>query len=499
MSHKKNSLICVGGYGGELLRLPFVAGYFSDLERKMKVSKPNMHTCFIQNPFYHRIRNGVETVSSEILQQSVFFDSSTVVVAHSRGALETWIAILKYPYLLKSENLLSVQLMSMPMGGSPLASLFAGLLKSFLPKPLLKPLLELGLSSRRKNYLNDIYENLSPSDKSLINEKVRFHSASCEKAQLPWFLKPFNKWFTENYGENDGLIQRSSQECIPFPVKRWDTHHGSLLCNSLVSTHTFEQDTCFTELTYNLFDLRLSTPASIKRSKELKVSTYNTGMLDIPVWGVPHCKERLGHLPAALESFDSDLICIQESFEEVEFHNREYRALTDGPTDQHGLVTLLSKSFLDKFSLQSVKYRAFDTQRIFEPIANFQKGVLVTDLKGESDLRIINLHFTAFSTAKSIRKKQIKELALLVLDSVRSSQVLVCGDFNMTLSKKQATGTFKSTGERIDHIFAFCKELGSLKPIREKICLTEAFVPTKEAMVELSDHYLLQSEFRGVF
>ncbi len=132
-----------------------------------------------------------------------------VVVAHSRGAAEMLLALIRHPELIESARIESVILVQGAFIGSPLASFvedrlgrLLGPLRDAVRTLVPEQALQLHLQARRL---------LTPKQRSLIASKVFFVRSRARGAPARTALRAGGLYLDLFHGENDGVLLTSQQ------------------------------------------------------------------------------------------------------------------------------------------------------------------------------------------------------------------------------------------------------------------------------------------------
>ena len=179
---------------------------------------------------------------------------------------------------------------------------------------------------------------------------------------------------------------------------------------------------------------------------DLKILTFNAGMLDAPVIHVPKFQERLPYLEPALRKDNFDLLSLQEIWPAAEREHLKKFALEndyfyfDGNQQikKPELVLLIKKEIVaGDIAFEEHIYHA---QQWYEPATGYRKSILTARfrlLNGE-EVVVANTHLAALSISKKSRARQIAELTDY-FKRQHSDFLVLTGDFNTTPFKERGT------------------------------------------------------------
>lgn len=173
----------------------------------------------------------------------------------------------------------------------------------------------------------------------------------------------------------------------------------------------------------------------------MKIVTLN--IWDLPLWFVPHRKERIHAIAAYLNELNADIICLQESFDP------RHRALL------HALLNNYHTSDVDH-AKRKMFFISFDTTGglvifskfpiieqtffkfsglFFRPIEFFaEKGILTALINTPRGiLRVINthLHFNGSWYNDAIRMHQMRHIFTILRKRNDITPTIIAGDFNI--------------------------------------------------------------------
>ncbi len=170
---------------------------------------------------------------------------------------------------------------------------------------------------------------------------------------------------------------------------------------------------------------------------EMRVFTYNAGMLSIPLplISVPKYKGRAPFLIEKLEGVDFEILSLQEIWNDSErdaitkfADDNQYYVYsgTEKKGKKHGLFILVKKSIVVgevKFSEYIYKKQAW-----YEPLTGYVKGALRAEftLPNGKKMFYLNTHLTA--VAKKVRSKQAQELISTI--NPKGDYIFFSGDLN---------------------------------------------------------------------
>jgi|GEM_PF-6469017 len=512
------NLVLVGGIYGEFLSLPFVGNYMKPIAQALQSSLNIKNVTYIQ-PHFWQCRDQVSlSISNEVKRAKCLRGLDSLVVAHSKGATDVLFSIWDRPEIFLTSALRGLLLLSPPLKGSFMASWI------HRKAPLFSQLLGIDKLTHQNSFEKLVTSCKDQALKNLLKEKVISVATQEEStSSVTWIIRA-SHWFSKKKGHtSDGLLTEDEQK-IDVPMLATYTHrshHGYLTNEKRISKMSGQERSQVFQNIVKKFNLLSEVPAPISVlpfERTIKVGTYNLGLLPLPVLGVPYSKERLHALPESLADNNFDVLCLQEVF------GHKARALLkesfpgyhifSSPVKPHiGLVTLVKKDLFPETPSIEVTYKSFKKQRRSETAFGFGKGYLRTRLIYKNvSLSFVNLHLTAFPSAKKIRLHQATEL----LETVREddSVTFLCGDYNENLGRGLSLPTFRKDSrlnkaknrfmqersERLDYVVPvssskdfFCKMMN------EEILMAEPRVLTKDmGLVEQSDHDLVVSEF-GLF
>lgn len=188
-------------------------------------------------------------------------------------------------------------------------------------------------------------------------------------------------------------------------------------------------------------------PELVGDTQELRVLTYNVGLLDRSYFAggrvaVPHVAERAQVLPERVMADDWDILLLQEVWEwehvllfaqAAEQNGYLWYAGTETAHIEHGLMILVKQSLVGGETLQ-VEVQ-FDDQRAIEhrPGPNIRRGYLewgfTLEPTGEP-IRLLNTHPQAFVDFWEVRNLQLRQVGLAANEVPADTLVLLGGDLN---------------------------------------------------------------------
>jgi pimeloyl-ACP methyl ester carboxylesterase len=172
-----------------------------------------------------------------------------ILIAHSRGAAELFIALLKYPELFYNLNIARVILVQGAFSGSPVAEMTQEYLNKFChsnsPKWMDEPCAFAGVFRESLRGLTpiearkarmELQKNISPSDHQLFKERVFFVRSKTTLKKARFALKPSALFLNHYYYafDNDGLLITIQQKVPGFGTDLgvYDADHMDLLSRS---------------------------------------------------------------------------------------------------------------------------------------------------------------------------------------------------------------------------------------------------------------------------
>lgn len=526
MESKKIQIILVGGIGGEILSLPFIGRYMSCLKPILQKLLPGSHIFTYQPSIFQKMDISARNLSQFVRDAFYFHQQKTLIVGHSRGALEALKTAIDHPDLLEKEMLQGLILLSPPLKGSPIADT----LSRFFSWPALRQL---------------SMQNLKPQWSSMwkmqdAGLQIKLQSLTClvqtyveKKDTVCWALK-FSRWLMDRKNQvSDGLVPLDHQVLPWTPQQeiKLNNHHGYISCESTLSN-------CSSDEKRDLFSRCLQGfassdgPAHNDAShviERLDVATYNVGALKIPIWGIPFPRTRWKAIRDSLKSRNLDFVFLQEVFtdelrRQIPSQFPEYQVLLSPNKPHNGLVVLFKKSKFQDCKEFDFYYKRFQAQRKIENLFGFEKGFIFCKVQLKNvthPLYLINLHLTAFSEAKLIRRRQRYEIIELIKElkaQNKNGHFVMAGDFNEPLRHSQystqPTFSIESAlhqlknplnrnekSQNIDFILFhsdFLNEQVTASTMNLDMQHEKIEVQTKKGNleIELSDHWMVRTELQ---
>ncbi|MEQ1665029.1 MAG: endonuclease/exonuclease/phosphatase family protein [Bdellovibrionales bacterium] len=466
--HRSNiQVILVGGIGGGLLALPIIGFYMICLKPIIRKLLPGCKVFVIQPAIFQTINTTANRIANLARDAFYFHGQNTLIIGHSRGALEALEAVLKNSDLIEFNMIKGLMLLSPPFKGSPLADWLREIL-SWIPKRW-HALEEIGCAPLEKQWFYRwSFENKELQEK-LVRITVLIRYSLPNNGKVCWPLIFSFRWLKRKNILSDGLVPYESQKLPwqPSLVIERAFHHGYDTCISTLSSGTYkEKMTLFSKSFTHLFaqiDATQHAPTEkYSEVRSLQVATYNVGVLKIPIWGIPFPRTRWGAITKILANKDLDIIFFQELFgrrlrQNLNLEFKEYEAII-GPSDpRNGLAILIKKSLLNKLQPIESSYYRFKKQRYLETLFGFEKGFISSQLKIDGaayPISLINLHLTAFGNAKKLRRSQRQQILNHIRDfqySTGSGHFIIGGDFNEPLRMPWTTAEPSFSDQTVIH------------------------------------------------
>lgn len=522
MRGQQHHVLLVGGIFGEFISTSLTGSYMGALGPYFRKIFPGARITRYQPLFWHKRKKIIAQIRNIVFLSKAIHDQKIVIVAHSKGCADVLRFLIENSDLFESEVLEGVVLLSPPFRGSVVADKvhkWLGPLARFTSLDEVRTentLAEEMLSSAKEGFL-EAYKN----------KVVIVKSVEADTKIVPHPIKFIHWLMKRRRHQNDGLVPLESQSS-PFQPKAeflHARHHGYLSCLPPISgISKFERLRFFKSILSEVLQqkkLSFSSFSGVRENLNLKVGTYNAGLLPIPLFGVPYSKIRYQRIPDCLKETDLDILCLQEVFgrkprELIRAELKDY-VLLEGPSYPHsGLVTLIKRELIDDAHPLSSEYFRFSNQRLTEPLVGFEKGYLVTQFKLKNfstPIRLLNVHLTAFGSAKKIRRKQLNQLFHENI-SMRAITFL-CGDFNQEFQQELKGGQsyrasshlnrikpkwLREPSQRVDYVFPISMSARHrVSGLSEEILLQDPVVDLgylRQNTVELSDHYLVKKSIR---
>jgi endonuclease/exonuclease/phosphatase family metal-dependent hydrolase len=446
-------VVAVGGILGEVLALRWLGNYMKCLEPVFSRILPAATFKIVQSRFFHSVDFGGERVANTVRDTYLFQGRRSVLIGHSRGALECLSAIVKNPDLIRLEMIEKIILLAPPIKGTPVSDFLALWLRR------LTGIRVRALDELRTNFFSD--SNWTTGDPVLqarirsITHLIRYQAPVSE---LCWALTLPGKLLARLNAPNDGMTPVLSQT-LPWSPEIQTTrpvHHGFDTCEATLSPSRMDEKVrVFSEL-LAINPIVAKSELENRRASEARtplaftVASYNVGGLKLPLWGVPYPKARWIKIVDVVREMSPDILFFQELFDSptrqtLEISFPEYFVFRGPDSPRNGLATLVLKKHLDPAHLPPAgapTYVPFAKQRVVESLVGFEKGYLTTTLRlqGVKDpVYLLNLHLTAFSGARKIRAKQKKQILNTLLEVSTQGRVpghaIIGGDFNEDLKR----------------------------------------------------------------
>lgn len=437
-------VILVGGICGEFLALPFVGRYMVCLRPIIQRILPGATVSVVQPHFLKSIAETAQSISDQVREGYFYHKQQTILIGHSRGALECMQAAVNNPDLLDLNMLKALIVMAAPFKGSPIANFLINILRFFGLKWRALEEIAVGQQNESMWFVKSQKQQKKLEDIThLIRYEVADHDPVC------WPLVFSRIILKKKNLPSDGLTPVSSQ-ILPWSPRRTifrPYHHGYDTCAATLSTGTIrEKYNFFTDCFNFIFsDEKTTTERLTVAVRSFSAATYNVGGLKIPVWGVPFPRTRWNEIVRIISQKNIEIIYFQELFghrirERLEEIFPDYCVVTSPTRPRNGLAILVKRDLLASNQQIDSQYHRFDSQRVFEPLVGFEKGYMTCAINipdSSHPILLVNLHLTAFRSAYKIRQQQknqiIRHLRQLTSNGTQSGHIIVGGDFNETL------------------------------------------------------------------
>lgn len=236
---KEYSFLLIDGVLGDL-----TASLYNSILDDINRSVPESDLQVLRPSSFFGIQENAQWIIEEISQRNK--PKPLIIVAHSRGALELFVALLSKPEMFEEFKIAKVILVQGAFSGSPLADWLERLQAnqcdsqfSFwiqllcTSSKVFQSSLE-GLTTERATHLRSYWqENLNPANKNLFKDRVFFvrsHSSfhNTSQALIPGKLFLSYKYFDL---ENDGVLLTSEQKIpgLGMDLGVLDSDHLTLL------------------------------------------------------------------------------------------------------------------------------------------------------------------------------------------------------------------------------------------------------------------------------
>jgi len=230
---------------------------------------------------------------------------------------------------------------------------------------------------------------------------------------------------------------------------------------------------------------------------QLKIVTYNTGLLDVPIWGVPYADKRFPHFLEQLHSSHADIYMLQEVWMEgslagIQSRFSEYFVYSGSGKITHGLVILIKKSLLRTSRVQLVE-SAF-AEQLSSEYFGYYNGVLGIriNVHGLKDpVYLLNTHLCPFAENQTIRNSQLDEIKTIISEvKTRGKGILILGgDFNQSPYQFESSGIetapYLEMIERFGMLDTFAAKTGEeINPSNAKLWAT--LDPTRNKLSTLT-------------
>jgi endonuclease/exonuclease/phosphatase family metal-dependent hydrolase len=224
--------------------------------------------------------------------------------------------------------------------------------------------------------------------------------------------------------------------------------------NNLSKFNEFENNLDFNKFTFEQVNESMSelnkTGENIyfngyNNPEQLKVITFNAGMLNNMFYKVANYKQRVKFLIDFIKKQEFDLLLFQEIWNEFEinalnkFAGDEFIAFNGNPKNKykHGLFMLIRKELVN--GTVNLNEYFFKNQAAYETISHYAKGFLSASfqLNNGKTITVIDTHLvTVFYFTKGTREKQVVELSDY-MSKIKSDYLVLSGDFNSTPDQKE--------------------------------------------------------------
>ncbi|OFZ05527.1 MAG: hypothetical protein A2X97_11690 [Bdellovibrionales bacterium GWA1_52_35] len=203
-------------------KIVFVAGVlnevarsnFNDSRRVLKKQYGVQDSTVIFPKSFISISDNSEALYKQFLWLHFVSGKPLVILAHSKGAAETVLALLRHPDLLRDGVVEKVYALQGALNGSYIADVINGKGNwkywSTFVSTRMPGLLNLGTENARKVIGGAIAE-ASAEERAVINGRLFFIRSVENPWQSIFYMVGTNLYLTKNYGENDGVLLSQDQ------------------------------------------------------------------------------------------------------------------------------------------------------------------------------------------------------------------------------------------------------------------------------------------------
>lgn len=283
----------------------------------------------------------------------------------------------------------------------------------------------------------------------------------------------------------------------------------------------------------------------MKNKNNLKILTFNTGLLNISLFGrsvyepTPYVKERLAALPNAIIRSRADIVGLQEVYGEkykkfLISKLKKYYPYHFYCKKKRKFRSDIGLMFFSKSFLIGKKLLTFKNKTMGEELVAYKAAISVrTQINNFKEITFYNIHTTEGDMARGQENASIEKIRGTqihqIIESIKNSPIhkpkIILGDINAgaevskknyciwekfgfidVFSKKHPFSNSKKTWEpknflnkngpykknkpqTIDHIFLRAQDIKNFKINQAKIVFITPLVKISHRKITLSDHY----------
>jgi len=206
---KDKQLVFITGVLSEITPL-----YFYDVRDVLRHEYGIYDSVIVRPKSFLSITDNSEILYKKFLEIQSTAGKPLIILAHSKGAAETVLALLHHPDLIKNGIIEKVYALQGALNGSYIADLINGKGKWKFWAQLLAVrmpgLVNLGTENARA-VMGEAIAAAAPEDKEALRERL-FYIRSVEAPwQTVFYMIGTNRYLTRKYGENDGVLLEEDQ------------------------------------------------------------------------------------------------------------------------------------------------------------------------------------------------------------------------------------------------------------------------------------------------
>ena len=192
--------------------------YFWDFKKCLKKNWGISDSVLIKPPSKIAAPDNVELLHDEFIRSYNLSNKPLVIITHSKGAIETFLTLMKYPQLITDGVVERFIAINGAFKGSHIADYLKGE-ESISTLDIHKEMLQryfpglwvLGKKETIKE-VNDVMNTVNANDQKKVSEILYFVRTKGDKSHTESYMLAPNIYLQKKYGDNDGLLLLDEQE-----------------------------------------------------------------------------------------------------------------------------------------------------------------------------------------------------------------------------------------------------------------------------------------------